>query len=159
MPVFHNSQRYVRIPSAYSISTPNHLRRFNGGHLARRPTVYVFTFSRSFARITMYQSCFWTRFSPAPVGLFSRSPLRGTQGARLYTTTQVWVPGALRGACSGHSKSRNLASKHGVAFHGAINKVEQDIENPTCQLLCSTVVKAFYSVAATVQQQSHGKFV
>ena len=31
----------------------------------------------------------------------------------------VWVPGGLRGACSGHSKSRNLARKHGIAFRRA----------------------------------------
>ena len=39
--------------------------------------------------------------SPAPVGPFSRSRVRRTQRARLYTTAQVWVPGGLRGACSG----------------------------------------------------------
>ena len=39
--------------------------------------------------------------SPAPVGLFSRPRLRGTQGGRLYTAAQGWVPGELRSACSG----------------------------------------------------------
>ena len=56
----------------------------------------------------------FTRFSPAPVGLASRSRLRGTQGARLYTTAQVSVPGGLRGACSGTSNSRNLAVVTGL---------------------------------------------
>ena len=55
--------------------------------------------------------CFWAfaRFSPTPVGLFSRSRLQGTQGCRIYMTAQVWVPGGLRGVCSGRSKSRKLA--------------------------------------------------
>ena len=53
------------------------------------------------------------------MGLFSRSRLRGTQGARLYITAQVWVPAGLRGACSGRSKLRNLASNHGIAFRSA----------------------------------------
>ena len=64
-------------------------------------------------RETMKKNKFWrfhmglvgfkpvSRFSPAPVGIFSCSRLRGTQGARLYTTAQVWVPGRLRGAFSG----------------------------------------------------------
>ena len=75
------------------------------------------------------------RFSPAPVGRFSRSRLRDTQGARLYTMAQVWIPGGLRGACSGRSKSRNLASNRGVAFREA--RAEQDNGKPTCQLFCS----------------------
>ena len=70
---------------------------------------------------------FWTfaRFSPAPVGLSPRSQLPGTQGPRLYTTAQVWVPGGLRVACSGRSKSRNLASDRGVAFRGARARAKQ----------------------------------
>ena len=59
-------------------------------------------------------------FSVPAAGLFSRSRLRGTQGGRLYTTAQVWVPTGPRGACSGRSKSRNLASNRGVAFRPAI---------------------------------------
>ena len=61
-------------------------------------------------------------------GLPSRSRLWGT-GARLYTTAQVWVPPGLRGACCGRAKSRNLASKHGIAFRGA--RAEQDNGKPT----------------------------
>ena len=34
----------------------------------------------------------------------------------MYTTAQVWVTTGLRGARSGHSKSRDLASDHGIAF-------------------------------------------
>ena len=41
-------------------------------------------------------------------------------------------------------------------FRGA--KAEQDNGKPTCQLFYSTVVKALYLVAATVQEQSHIKF-
>ena len=98
----------------------------------------------------------FARFSPAHVGFFARSRLQGTQGARLYTKAQAWVPGGLRGARSGRSKSQNLASIHGVTFCGA--KAEQDNGKPTCQLFYSTVVKALYLVAATVQEQSHIKF-
>ena len=35
-------------------------------------------------------------FSLPAVGLFSCSRMRGTQGTRLYTTVQVWVPDGLR---------------------------------------------------------------
>ena len=45
----------------------------------------------------------------------------------------------------------------GVAFRGA--RAEQDNGKATCQLFCSTAVKALYFVTATVQQQSHSKFV
>ena len=105
----------------------------------------------------MYQCvCFYIcSLSPVPVSLFSRSRLRGTDGARLYSTAQVWVPGGLRGACSGRSKSRHLASNHGVAFRGA--RAEQDNGNSTC--FCSTAVQALYLVAATVKEQSHIMFV
>ena len=48
----------------------------------------------------------------------SRSRLRGTQGARLYKV-HVWVPAGFRGACSGRSKSRNLARNLGIAFRPA----------------------------------------
>ena len=43
-------------------------------------------------------------------GSFSPSRLR------VYTTAQAWVPAGLRGACSGPSKSRNLASYRGEGF-------------------------------------------
>ena len=94
--------------------------------------------------ITMYKClCFFTfaRCSPAPVGRFSRSRLRGTQGARLYSLS----PGGLRGVCSARSKSRNLASSRGVAFRGA--RAEQDNGKPTCQLFCATPVKGSNTVA------------
>ena len=70
----------------------------------------------------------FARFSPAPVDLFSRSRLQSTHGARLCTTAQVWVQGRLRGACSGRSKSRNLASNHGVALRGP--EPSKTMENP-----------------------------
>lgn len=34
-------------------------------------------------------------FSTPAAGIFSPSRLRGTQGARVYTTAQVWVPAGL----------------------------------------------------------------
>ena len=54
--------------------------------------------------------CFghWHTFLRRPWA-FSRALGCGARrGARLYTTTQVWVPGGLRGACSRRSMSRNL---------------------------------------------------
>ena len=48
---------------------------------------------------------------------------------------QVWVPDGLRGACSGRSKSVNLATNDGVAFRGAINRAEEDIDKPIYQPL------------------------
>ena len=42
----------------------------------------------------------------------------------MCTKVQVWVQAELRGACSGRSKSQNLAINHGVAFRGA--RAEQD---------------------------------
>ena len=70
----------------------------------------------------------FARFSPAPASLFSRSRLRGTQGARVYSTAQVWAPTGLSGAFSGRSKSRNLASNHGIGFRPA--RASQDNGNP-----------------------------
>ena len=94
--------------------------------------------------IAMYKCVFSTLacFSPAPLGLFSRTRLRGTQGGRLYTTAQVCVPAGLRGVCSGCSKSRNLANNHGLAFRGA--RAEHDNGKSTCQLFRSNSVKALY---------------
>ena len=62
------------------------------------------------------------------MGLFSRSRLRGAQGGRAYTTAQVWAPAGLRGARSGHSKSRELASNHGIALRRG--RASQDNGNP-----------------------------
>ena len=94
------------------------------GTLYYVPILWLFTFAR---------------FFPALVGIFSRSRPRGTQGGRLYSTGQVWVPGGLRGACSGRSKSRNMAINHGVAFRGA--RAEQDYGKPTCQLFAPLLYK------------------
>ena len=58
-------------------------------------------------------------FSLPATHIFSRSRLRGTQGARLYTTLQVYVLAGLRGARSGRSKSRNMASNRGIVFRPA----------------------------------------
>ena len=52
----------------------------------------------------------------------------GSQGTRLYTTVQVWIPPGLRGACYGFSKSRNPASNYGIAFRPA--RVNQAHANP-----------------------------
>ena len=72
-------------------------------------------------------------FFLAPVGLSSRSRLRGAHGTRLYTTARVGVPAGFRGSCSDGSNSRNPACNHGVTFHGA--RAEQDNGKPTCHPL------------------------
>ena len=64
-------------------------------------------------------------------------------GARLYTA-QIWVPGGLRGACCGSSKSRNLTINHGVAFRGA--RAEQGNGKPTRQLFFVAAVKGSNTV-------------
>ena len=88
-------------------------------------------------------------------GSFSRSRVRGTQGVRLYTTAQVWVPGGLRGACSGRPESRNLASNHRVAFRGAW--AEQDNGQIT-----ATAVKRSNTVtiiaSSSPRSYSHGPY-
>ena len=81
----------------------------------------------------------------------------GHAAARLYTTVQVWVPGGLRGACSGCSMLRNLASNNGVAFHGA--RAEQDNAKPKCQLFCSAAAQDLLCGSHGIQQQSQIKFV
>ena len=79
--------------------------------------------------LTMYQCmCVFGHlhsFLRRPWVFSPRPRLRGTQGARVHTAVQVWVPGGLRGACSGHSKSRNLAINRGVAFRGATSRARQ----------------------------------
>ena len=71
----------------------------------------------------------FARFSLAPVGCCSRSRLRGTQGGPPVRHGASLGPGRTRCACSGRSKSRNLACSHGVAFRGA--RAEQDNGKPT----------------------------
>ena len=98
--------------------------------------------------------CFFfrnTKVSLPVSGLFSLSRLRVTQGAHLYTTVQVWVQAGLHAACSGRSKSRNLASNLGVSFRGA--RAKQGNGKPTY------LVSAFFQVfcsAAAVEPRSHG---
>ena len=58
----------------------------------------------------------------------SRSRLWGTQGAGVYTRPSL-APAGLRGACSGLSKSRELACNHGIAFRRA--RATQDNGKPT----------------------------
>ena len=53
----------------------------------------------------------------------------GVIPARLCTTSQVWVPTGLRGACPGSSKSRIVERDHGEAFRHA--RAKQDDGNPT----------------------------
>ena len=106
----------------FCLKAKNGLGRFAPSALPHYNTMYTRFFLHSPA------------FFPVAVGLLSRSKLRGTRGARLYTTAQDWVPGGLRGACSGRSKSRHLASNRGVAFRGA--RAVYDDGKTTCQLFC-----------------------
>ena len=63
--------------------------------------------------------CMFAFHARPAAGRFSRSPLRGKQGARLYTKAQAWFPTGLRGARSGRSKPHDLASRHGIVFRDA----------------------------------------
>ena len=69
----------------------------------------------------------FARFSLA--GFFALSAAAHAGGPPVHTA-QLWVAGGLRGACSGYSKSRNLASIRGIVFRGA--RAEQDYRKPTC---------------------------
>ena len=81
--------------------------------------------------------------------VFSRTVGCGHEGGPPVYHGGSLSPGPLRGACSGRSRSRNLASNHGVALRG--DRVEQDDGEPTCRLICSNSVNALYMVAATVK--------
>ena len=93
-----------------------------GGGRGRTSSIEKYLLLQYYVPGTSYKIDFFTEYKTfLPVaGLFSCSRLRGTQGARLYTTAQEWVPAGLRGACSGRSKSRNLASNPGIVFRRAI---------------------------------------
>ena len=60
-------------------------------------------------------------FFSSGAGLFSRSRLRGTQGGAytLLLYVLVLAPAGLRCACSGRSKSTELALFRGIAFGDA----------------------------------------
>ena len=91
-------------------------------------------------------------FLPA-AGFFSRSRLRGTQGGRLYTTAQVWVPTGFLGACSGRSKSPNLASNRGIAFRPA--RAHQTHANPEKRhffFIFSPLFAAIFDVHSSCQR-------
>ena len=75
-------------------------------------------------------------------GIFSRSRLRGSQETRLYTTVQARASARLRGACSGRSKSRSLASNHGIAFQPARANQAHAIYN--------TAFSFFFSISGAV---------
>ena len=71
---------------------------------------------------TRYQIEFFPgilHFSRPAAGLPSHSRLRGTQGARVYTTAQMRAPAEVRGACSGPPKPRPLANNYGESFRPA----------------------------------------
>ena len=89
-------------------------------------------------------------------GRFSRSRLRGTQGGRLCTTAQVWISAGLRDARYGRSKSRDLASNHGIAFRLA--EPRRTMENPQLKifalmlLLCHVCVTPFLKPSSSGSQ-------
>ena len=95
-------------------------------------------------KIVFFAEC--KTFSLPAAGLFSRSWLRGTQGTRPYTTVQVWVPAGLHDACSGCSKSRNLASNHGIAFRpGRANQAHVTPQNIFVYVSPLLLVLKYYS--------------
>ena len=92
----------------------------------------------------MYQRVFkktFARFSPAPVGLFSRSRLRGTQGGAACTPRRKfgYRAGSVARALGVQSHEILASTNHGVDFLGA--RAEHDNGKPICQLFCSTAVK------------------
>ena len=104
-------------------------------------------------------------FSPGH-GSFLALSTRGTQEGCAYTAVQVWASAGLRGACSGRSKSLELLfftglrsatpSRPGPWDHGSRTKSAFGTAaaiTPSLQLSSSLQ----YSVAGTVQQQSHVK--
>ena len=74
----------------------------------RRGILYVLCAKRTFSHIPIF--CSSTR------GFFSCPRLRGTQEAHVNTAVQIWALAEVRGTCSGGSKSRKLASNHGIRF-------------------------------------------
>ena len=58
---------------------------------------YIFVYKGNITIIYKIDFFRITSFSLPAGGLLSHSRLRGTQGTRLYTTVQVWVPAGLRG--------------------------------------------------------------
>ena len=67
--------------------------------------------------ICMKHALFWQNqpdFSSGR-GCFLALSAAGIRGGHRTTTAQVWAPAGLRGACSGHSKPRDLASNRGIA--------------------------------------------
>ena len=80
---------------------------------------------------------FWTfaRFSPVPVGLFSCSRLRSSQGPACTPRYKFgFRAGSVARALGVQSREIWLGT-HGVAFRGA--RAEQDNGKPTCQLFFS----------------------
>ena len=64
--------------------------------------------------------CTLPRFSLRAAGLYSRSQPRGPQGSPPVFTAHILGSAGLRGACSGGSKSLELAGNDGIAFRRAI---------------------------------------
>ena len=100
--------------------------------------------------------CALANFSLPTAGLFSRSRLRGTQGGRVHTAMQAWAPAGLRGACSGHSKSRELALFHGIAFRDA--EPPRTMETPKFQLdsLCGRCITPPLQLSSSLLCGGHG---
>ena len=101
--------------------------------------------------------CGIQKFSLPAAGLFLALSAVGHQGTRLYTSVQVQVPAGLHGTRSGSSKSRNLASNHGIAFHRA--RANQVHGNPPqnaiwflfCALLqCTSICYKYHTSPQTL---------
>ena len=107
--------------------------------------------------------CTLTRFS-LPAAFLSRSWMRGKQGGRVYTTAQVCPPAELRSACSGRSKSLELALLRGTAFPQ--RRAVQDHRNYTFSAIRSIAVshgpsssQALYFAATTTYTTAALSFV
>ena len=126
---------HLRSRLAYMLGNYGHARSQGGRQpAAAKPRLNTcFTIQR-YIRICTKCPFFLHAIQPLPAaGIFSRSRLRGTQGARVYTFAQAWAPAGLCGACSGLSTSRGAGSSPGIAFRRA--RAKQDDGNRTIQHL------------------------
>ena len=113
-------------------------------HPSRRGTLYYYVPMCFFLHLHAYLRHPWVFLELSAEGHAGGSPLH--HGESLD-------PGRVPWRMFWVSKSRNLARNDGAVFRGAT--VGQDNGKTTCQLFCSTAVKALYFAAATVQEQSH----
>ena len=70
----------------------------------------------------------------------------------MYTRAQVWVPAGLRGARSGRSKPRDLASNRGIAFHLAEHR--RTMGTPQFKIFVLVLMLYHVSITPSLKQSS-----